>query len=214
MPRPRTKSGAKSGAKSSDTSGATSSAKSGRSKKSPLPDFQLWVEVTETVLPLRPRRRIRLAEPLPLPPAEPPAPKRSKIIAMPAYQSPQSPGKTPVGKIEPRLRQKLGRGQVPIDGTLDLHGMRQDEAHAALSRYLRARSSRGDRTVLVITGKGLKKVNGDPRTIVERGVLRTMLPIWLNSPELSPLVAGWEQSAQGHGGEGAWYVRLKRQDRS
>ena len=71
--------------------------------------------------------------------------------------------------------------------------------------------ARGDRTVLVITGKGLKKVNGDPRTIIERGVLRTMLPIWLNSPELSQLVAGWDQSAQGHGGAGAWYVRLKRQ---
>ena len=37
-----------------------------------------------------------------------------------------------------------------------------------------------------------------------------MLPIWLNSPELRPLVAGWDQSAQGHGGEGAWYVRLRR----
>ncbi len=40
-----------------------------------------------------------------------------------------------------------------------------------------------------------------------------MLPIWLNSPEFTPLVAGWDQSAQQHGGEGAWYVRLKRQPR-
>jgi len=103
---------------------------------------------------------------------------------------------------------------VPIDGTLDLHGMRQDEAYAALTRYLRARAARGDRTILVITGKGLKKVDGDPTNIVERGVLRTMLPIWLSSPELMPLVAGWDQSAQGHGGEGAWYVRLRRQERA
>ena len=114
--------------------------------------------------------------------------------------------------IEPKLRKRLGRGRVTIDGTLDLHGMRQDEAYAALTRYLSARSARGDRTLLVITGKGLKKVNGDPTTIVERGVLRTMLPIWLSSPELLPLVAGWDQSAQGHGGEGAWYVRLRRRE--
>jgi DNA-nicking Smr family endonuclease len=112
--------------------------------------------------------------------------------------------------IEPKLRKRLGRGRVAIDGTRDLHGMRQDEAYAALTRYLGARSERGDRTILVITGKGLKKLNGDPTTIVERGVLRTMLPIWLSSPELLPLVAGWDQSAQGHGGEGAWYVRLRR----
>ena len=190
--------------------------RSGGSKMPPLRDFGLWLEVTESVLPLKPRRRMRIAAPLPMPPTDtqPPRPPKAqpqKPIIMSPYQSPQTPGKTPVGLIEPRLRQKLGRGQVPIDGTLDLHGMRQDEAHAALSRYIRSRAARGDRTVLVITGKGLKKVNGDPRTIIERGVLRTMLPIWLNSPELSQLVAGWDQSAQGHGGAGAWYVRLKRQ---
>jgi len=188
-------------------------AKPGGPRKPPLPDFHLWTEVTETLLPLKPRRRVRLPPPLPLPPAASPAPKPPKILAMPSYQPSQTPTKQAFGVIEPRLRQKLGRGRVPIDGTLDLHGMRQDEAFAALSRYLHARAARGDRTILVITGKGLKKVNGDPTTIVERGVLRTMLPIWLNSPELSPLVAGWDQSAQGHGGEGAWYVRLRRQER-
>jgi len=188
----------------------------GGSKKPPIPDFHLWHDVAETVLPLKPRRTRRklvnasIEAPLPLPPAVAPAPKRAKIITMPPYQSPQTPGRPPSGVIEPRLRQKLGRGRVPIDGTLDLHGMRQDEAFLALIRYVRARSAKGDRTILVITGKGLKKVNGDPTTIVERGVLRTMLPIWLNSPELAPLVAGWDQSAQGHGGEGAWYVRLRR----
>lgn len=186
----------------------------GGSQKPPIPDFHLWQDVIETVLPLRPRRRTRISAPLPLPPAEMPAPKRPTIIAMPPYQPDNTPGRTAVGVIEPRLRQKLGRGQVAIDGTLDLHGMRQDEAFLSLIRYVRARSARGDRTILVITGKGLKKVNGDPTTIVDRGVLRTMLPIWLQSPELKPLVAGWDQSAQGHGGEGAWYVRLKRQERA
>ena len=185
--------------------------RTGGGKKPPLADFHLWTEVADTVLPLRPRRRTRLKAALPLPPSIPPVPKASKIIAMPSYQSPEIPRMQLPGVIEPRLRQKLGRGRVPIDGTLDLHGMRQDEAFAALHRYLYSRSARGDRTILVITGKGLKKINGDPTTIVERGVLRTMLPIWLNSPELSPLVAGWDQSAQGHGGEGAWYVRLRRQ---
>jgi DNA-nicking Smr family endonuclease len=188
--------------------------RTGGPRKPPLADFHLWDEVARTVLPLKPRRRARLKAPLPLPPAAPPQPKAPKIIAMPAYQSPETPGRQPQGVIEPRLRQKLGRGRVPIDGTLDLHGMRQDEAYEALVRYLRARSARGDRTILVITGKGLKKVNGDPTMIVERGVLRTMLPIWLSGPDLMPLVAGWDQAAQGHGGEGAWYVRLKRVERA
>jgi len=181
------------------------------SKAPLLPDFHLWTEVIGTVLPLKPRRRTRLHAPLPLPPAVPLTTKPARIFAQPAYQSDNAPGGAPVGIIEPKLRQKLGRGRVPIDGTLDLHGMRQEEAYAALSRFVAARAARGDRTILVITGKGLKKLNGDPATIVERGVLRTMLPIWLNSPELKPMVSGWDQSAQGHGGEGAWYVRLRRQ---
>ena len=183
----------------------------GGSKKPLLPDFHLWAEVAETVLPLKPRRRTRIKTPLPLPPVVPPPAKPPKILVQPPYQSANTPGGMPVGVIEPKLRQKLGRGRVPIDGTLDLHGMRQDEAYAALSRYVTARAARGDRTILVITGKGLKKLNGDPATIVERGVLRTMLPIWLNSPELKPWVSGWDQSAQAHGGEGAWYVRLRRE---
>ncbi|MEP7240788.1 MAG: Smr/MutS family protein [Devosia sp.] len=195
-------------------------AKRGGPDKPLLPDFHLWEDVVLTLRPLRQRRRVRpklgppkIARPstsTALPPADQPRPKPVKIIAMPSYQSPGTPGKPAIGGIEPKLRQKLGRGRVPIDGTLDLHGMRQDEARAALVRYLTARAARGDRTILVITGKGLKKLNGDPTTIIERGVLRTMLPGWLNSPELSPLVAGWDQSAQHHGGEGAWYVRLRR----
>ena len=184
----------------------------GGSNYPPVSDFHLWEDVAGTVSPLRPRRRVRPPAPLPLPPSISPPPKRAPVFAMPAYQSPQTPGRTPVGVIEPKLRKRLGRGRVTIDGTLDLHGMRQDEAYDALLRYLSARSARGDRTVLVITGKGLKKVIGDPTNIVERGVLRTMLPIWLSSPELLPLVAGWDQSAQTHGGEGAWYVRLRRRE--
>jgi DNA-nicking Smr family endonuclease len=102
------------------------------------------------------------------------------------------------------------RGQIEIDGTLDLHGMRQVEAHDALQRFVAARHRRGDRTVLVITGKGLKKVDGDATRILEKGVLRAMLPLWLSTPNLAPLIAGWSPAAQGHGGEGAFYVRLRR----
>lgn len=110
--------------------------------------------------------------------------------------------------IEPRLGRKLRRGHIPIDGTIDLHGLRQDEAHAALCRFIAARHARGDRTLLVITGMGLKKTGWGQ--IEQKAVLRSMLPIWLREKTLAPLVAGWQQAAREHGGEGAFYVRLKR----
>ncbi|GLQ54551.1 Smr/MutS family protein [Devosia nitrariae] len=190
-----------------------------RDPKSPVPDFHLWTAVAETVDPLRKRRTLRPpADPLPLP--EPAAAadiaqlKRAKVkhptpIAMPAYQAPPS-RPVPETAIEPRLRRKLRRGHVEIDATIDLHGMHQDEARAALNRFIPARAARGDRTVLVITGKGLKKTDAFATIIVERGVLRSMLPVWLSEPHLAPLVSGWNTAAQAHGGEGAFYVRLRQ----
>ncbi len=186
-----------------------------RDGKPRLPDWHLWFEVSKTVSPLRPARQPIVdleGEPLPLPAAPPaPRPKAHRLIPMPPYQSDQRPGrKPPRPGIEPNLRQRLMRGREEIDGTIDLHGMRQVEAHAALTRFIHARHARGDRTLLVITGKGLKKVSDDAAVIVERGVLRQMLPIWLTEPGLAPLVAGWDVAAQGHGGDGAFYVRLRR----
>ncbi|MHB1111163.1 MAG: Smr/MutS family protein, partial [Devosia sp.] len=185
-----------------------------RDPKRQLPDWYLWTEVVRTVDPLHPKRAKPLLSmaggPLPVPSSAPAKPRRIPHLPMPSYQSDGQPRHEPPGQvIEPRMRRRLGRGQIEIDGTIDLHGMRQAEAHAALACFIRARSARGDRTLLVITGKGLKKVDGDAATIVERGVLRSMLPIWLGEPNLAPLVAGWDVSAQGHGGEGAYYVRLR-----
>jgi DNA-nicking Smr family endonuclease len=179
--------------------------------KSPaLPDFHLWHDVARTVTPLRRAR--------PLPPDEshtPAAPvaksrKAPVIHFMPPYRSDGRPGRAPGHGIEPGMLKRLQRGTLEIDGTIDLHGMRQAEAHAALSRFIHARVGRGDRTVLVITGKGLKKLGPDAAVIVEAGVLRAMLPVWLSEPGLAPVVAGWEAAAQPHGGDGAFYVRLRR----
>jgi DNA-nicking Smr family endonuclease len=180
-----------------------------------LPDFHLWHEVAETVSPLKRARRrplLRLGdEALPIPAAPAPMPRKvNPIRVMPSYQPLGTPGRGPGHGIEPNLKRKLQRGRIEIDGTIDLHGMRQAEAHAALSRFIHARVGRGDRTILVITGKGLKKLERDAATIVDTGVLRTMLPIWLSEPALAPHIAGWDAAAQGHGGDGAYYVRLRR----
>jgi DNA-nicking Smr family endonuclease len=189
------------------------------SKRDPrrLPhDFHLWTAVASTVDPLRRKGLLKLGNvPLPLPVEEPPVsvsqppPKRRPPRApfLPPYQAPLPSAPTPAKAVEASIRKKLGRGRIDIDGTLDLHGMTQIEARGALHRYLHARVARGDRTVLVITGKGLKTDNDYVAAMTERGI---MLPIWLSEPSLAPLVSGWSVAARGHGGEGAWYVRLRR----
>jgi DNA-nicking Smr family endonuclease len=150
-------------------------------------DFHLWTSVSATVEPLRRKGLLKLGHgTLPVPEPEP----QPSIKAPP---KPLKPGKP-----------------FDIDGTIDLHGMNQVEARTALHRYIGARAARGDRTILVITGKGAKTENDYIAAMSERGILRTMLPIWLSEPGLSPLVSGWSLAARGHGGEGAWYVRLRR----
>ena len=185
-----------------------------RGRKADVPDFHLWTEVTRSVSPL-PRRQILetvTADGETAPPSPPlPRAKPKVFPSFPSYQAPaQKPERDERPRIEPKMRRKLMRGRIEIDGTLDLHGMRQNEARSALNRYLASRWSRGDRTILVITGKGLKKLDAEGTQIIERGVLRSMLPLWLSEPGLAAIVAGWDYSAQMHGGEGAFYVRLKR----
>ncbi|HHS82955.1 MAG TPA: hypothetical protein ENJ68_05480 [Devosia sp.] len=110
--------------------------------------------------------------------------------------------------MDRRTTRRVRRGQTSIDATIDLHGLRQDEARSALFRFIETRLHRGDRTVLIITGKGMK--TNHCGNLERRGVLRQMLPRWLTDPALAPHVAGFETSAPHHGGEGAFYVRLKR----
>jgi DNA-nicking Smr family endonuclease len=135
------------------------------------------------------------ARPIPTRPGAPP----------PVTETPAPPALAPLGR---RLRQRVARGKESIDGRLDLHGLTQSEAHAALLRFLRNASARAARLVLVITGKGAKDAGA--RGDGERGVLKRQVPHWLGQPEFRAFVIGFEQAHVAHGGEGALYVRIRR----
>jgi DNA-nicking Smr family endonuclease len=104
----------------------------------------------------------------------------------------------------------LKRGREPIEGVIDLHGMRQDEAHGALAGFLERSAARGARLVLVVTGKGGQGSDDSHGGFQERGVLRRNVPHWLRMAELRQLVMGFEEADARHGGAGALYVRLRR----
>ena len=57
-----------------------------------------------------------------------------------------------------------------------------------------------------MTGKGLTRDEG--------GVLRRVVPMWLEAPNLRDVVVGFGEAARHHGGEGALYVRIRRADRA
>ena len=181
-------------------------------------DFHLWNSVAATVEPLRRKGLLKLGSgTLPVPETQPepvvkapPRPLKPGKPVRPAYPAPSAPTQVVEKSVDPAIHKKVRRGRIEIDGKIDLHGMNQVEARETLRRFIAARAQRGDRTILVITGKGLKTENDYIASMTERGILRTMLPIWLSEPGLSHMVSGWSVAARGHGGEGAWYVRLRR----
>ena len=102
-----------------------------------------------------------------------------------------------------------------MEARLDLHGMRQRDAHAALRRFLKAAQAKNYRHVLVITGKGAEP--DAQRSFYageERGVLRQAVPHWLGQPDLADVVISYSEAPRRLGGEGALYVRVRAGKRS
>lgn len=191
-----------------------------RRKHMTAEDEALWRAVTATIKPLEMRPRTPLAEVgeaaketakpatrkpptkvvAPRPPA-PPAPK-------PAAKSP------PPATFEVKRAKRLRRGALEIEDRLDLHGMRQAEAHRALRSFLLSAHARGLRHVKVITGKGRSNEQDDrPFDLhgTDRpGVLKRLVPGWLSESDLAAVVVSFTGAGKQHGGEGALYVHLRR----
>lgn len=172
----------------------------------------LWRTVADTVVPRMPDKRPE-TEPASRAsdedkPAEVGRPAASdahpKITPVPKPAVQRSSAASRVAPIERRTAQRIARGTIAIDARLDLHGLRQQAAHRALKSFLIAAHTRGDRIVLVITGKG-SSGDGD-----EAGVLRRQVPKWLETPDLRAIVTGISVAHRSHGGHGALYVQIRR----
>ena len=112
-----------------------------------------------------------------------------------------------------KIANKVRKGRIKIDARLDLHGMHQPEARAALRSFILSCLAQQYRVVLVITGKGVARQTDMPwcgGEETERGVLKRMVPHWLQDPELTNAVISYTQAYAQHGGEGAIYVHLRR----
>jgi DNA-nicking Smr family endonuclease len=171
----------------------------------------LWSGFARSITPLRHARTSGKAEASDTGPAAKPAnaARSSKPAKAPEVGPQPQPVKTPpLAPLGRRLRQRVARGREPIDARIDLHGMTQMRAHAALLAFLQRNQADGARMVLVVTGKGSDRGERDPAA--PRGVLKRQVPLWLSLPEFRSMIVGFEEAHVGHGGQGALYVRLRR----
>ncbi|WP_334175644.1 Smr/MutS family protein [Pseudoxanthobacter sp.] len=187
-------------------------------------DRALWALLAATVEPL-PLRRARMARrakaageaggpdaaadaAAALPPAA--APPAAKAGAAAAPARPVPPPQPPVLPLERRVMRELKSGRREIEDRIDLHGFTQEAAHMRLMAFLVRAQISGYRTVLIITGKGARDGERGPLHEPERGVLRRMVPHWLEMPSARHIVSGYSQASLAHGGAGALYVRIRR----
>ncbi len=170
----------------------------------------LWELVTRDAAPLK--KPSKNVSPAPKPkarPAPPPAKRavRKKAAAMPPVKSPPARpaptlGHGDIAGVDKRSAERMRRGRMTIDGTLDLHGYTQDRARHALADYLADAQAAGKRCILIVTGKGDITQGG--------GVIRTQTPRWLNAPENRARVLAFDYAQPKHGGLGAIYVLLRK----
>ncbi len=98
---------------------------------------------------------------------------------------------------------KLANGVFAVRSHVDLHGMALDDAKQTVDEFLTDCQRRGERCVLVITGKG----RNSPRQV---GVLRAGIPEWLARGPSTRRVLAFVTARQCDGGEGALYVLLRK----
>lgn len=169
-------------------------------------EARIWRAITQDVTPLPGHEMASETE---VPAEHPPAPAAVAARPEPVFLPPSPPPKRELPSLshdqtpglDRRSAERMKKGEMVIDGRLDLHGLSQDLAHAELLAFIGRAFDAGKRCVLVITGKGTREGSG---------VLRANVPRWLNQAPLRDRILGFSHARPQHGAEGALYVLIRR----
>lgn len=162
-------------------------------------DLADWKHISETVKPLpAARKNIVLKEP-----------KAARVKPAIAVSVPAALGKpkqaldlsndTAIARGD---RKRIKQGVLRPDVSIDLHGMTVAKGEKTLFSFVQRAVRDGHEWVEIITGHGRFK-NSDER---EPGVLKRLLPEWLNSTALRPLIKRVIPAPNSRGG--AVWVRV------
>lgn len=182
-------------------------------------DLELWRRVTEQTQRAKPQA----------PPEEflqkPPKPVDMESVRHPEFKIGSHGKRRPVAHdILPSLADRLSgspvqmdrkafgkmkRGKIAPEGKIDLHGMTLNQAHPVLTGFILSAHASGKRLVLVVTGKGKSGRDTGPIPM-RKGVLKHQVPQWLTMPPVGQVVMQVTEAHISHGGEGAYYVYLRK----
>ena len=174
----------------------------------------LWRRVMASVRPAHPPKSAKAAAaPVPASPAiVAPTPKAS---AKPSAQPRPRPAPAVLAKPQPKpgttldgsWDRKLATGTITPDSSIDLHGHTLHSAHSVLDAGLDRAIARGDRILLLITGKPPRPESERPHA---RGRIRGAVGDWLAASRHAANIASVRAAHPRHGGAGALYIVLRR----
>lgn len=176
-------------------------------------DKALWEEITKDVKKIEHVRSLSDDPAQPADKTRTPADKPEKSPVSVTRTVPAQPDmdkKEHNPGLDRKTSDRLRKGQLPLDGILDLHGKSRVRAQEALNQFIQNSYVSGKRCVLVITGKGAGADGRRDPLNEGLGVLKQFVPQWLNEPPNKALVLQSARAKPKHGGDGALYVLLRR----
>lgn len=107
-------------------------------------------------------------------------------------------------QLDGNLQKRFQRGELSIDGKIDLHGLTLSQAHHAFLSFITRKIHEEARCILVVTGKGSQESENG------RGIIRKNLPVWCDDTRLKPHILQFTSAHAKHGGSGAYYIMLRK----
>ena len=111
------------------------------------------------------------------------------------------------------LKKGIKKGSFHIDKKIDFHGKSLLESEEQFNNIIIESYNNKQRCLLFVTGKGLfksKNYEESYKPKLYHGIIRASLIDWVRSKKLSKYILSFEQASIEHGGDGAFYVYLRK----
>ena len=95
---------------------------------------------------------------------------------------------------------------------IDLHGFTLDEANKIVDRFINESYEKGINKIRIVTGKGLHSDNEkNPYISKDLSILRYSIPEYIKkNNDLMKLIIEFKEATIQDGGDGAFYIHLKK----
>ncbi|MDC1047237.1 Smr/MutS family protein [Alphaproteobacteria bacterium] len=111
------------------------------------------------------------------------------------------------------LKKGIKKGSFHIDKKIDFHGKSLIDSEDQFNNTIIESYNSGRRCLLFVTGKGLfksKNYEESDKPKLYHGIIRSSFVQWAKSQKFSKYILSFEQASIEHGGDGAFYVYLRK----